>query len=85
TPGPDPFVTHRWDLVVLGDYDEVGEFLSDVASLPRIVVPVDLKIGAAPPTVAQSFGDSTGSLLQATFSVRTFVKTTQAEGTDGGQ
>jgi len=85
TPGPDPFSTQRWEMTIYGHYDQLGEFLSDVASLPRIVVPVDLKVKAATEAVAKTYGDSTGSLLMATFSVRTYVKAPQTEGTDGGQ
>jgi Tfp pilus assembly protein PilO len=85
TPGPAPFTTQRWEMVIYGHYDQLGEFLSDVASLPRIVVPVDLKVKTAADNIAKTYGDSTGSLLQATFSVRTYVKTPQTEGTDGGQ
>lgn len=85
TPGPAPFTTQRWDLVVYGHYDQLGEFLSDVASLPRIVVPVDLKVKGAGDAAAKTYGDSTGSMLQATFAVRTYVKSPQTEGTDGGQ
>ena len=85
TPGPAPFSTQRWELVVFGHYDQVGEFLSDVASLPRIVVPVDLKVRIAAANVAATYGDSTGSLLQAGFGVLTYVKTPQTEGADGGQ
>jgi type IV pilus assembly protein PilO len=85
TPGPEPFTTQRWDLVVYGHYDQVGEFLADIASLPRIVVPVDLKVKAAPVATARTYSDTTGSLLQAGFSVLTYVKTPQAEGANGGQ
>lgn len=85
TPGPEPFTTQRWNLVIYGHYDQLGEFLSDVASLPRIVVPVDLKVKIAAANVAATYGDSTGSLLQAGFSVLTYVKTPQTEGADGGQ
>src|SRR6266568_4058985 len=34
-----PFDTYRYRLEVYGHYDQVGEYMSDVASLPRIVVP----------------------------------------------
>ena len=85
TPGPVPFTTQRWDLVIYGHYDQVGEFLADVASLPRIVVPVDLKVRIAAANVAATYGDSTGSLLQAGFSVLTYVKLPQPEGAAGGQ
>lgn len=85
TPGPDPFTTQRWELKVYGHYDQIGEFLADVASLPRIVVPVDLKLSAASAATAATYGDSTGAMLQAGFSVLTYVKSPQTEGTDGGQ
>jgi Tfp pilus assembly protein PilO len=86
TPGPQPFSTHRWELRVYGHYDQVGEFLSDIASLPRIVVPVDLKVTIAPSAVATTYSDTTGGLLSAAFGVLTYVKSAQpAEGTSGGQ
>ena len=86
TAGPDPFSTHRWELKVYGHYDQVGEFLSDIASLPRIVVPVDLKLGIAPQNVATTYSDTTGGLLSASFGVLTYVKAAQPEeGTSGGQ
>jgi type IV pilus assembly protein PilO len=86
TAGPTPFSTHRWELRVYGHYDQVGEFLSDIASLPRIVVPVDLKVSIAPASVATTYADTTGGLLQAGFGVLTYVKATlPEEGTAGGQ
>jgi Tfp pilus assembly protein PilO len=86
TAGPDPFSTHRWELKIYGHYDQVGEFLSDIASLPRIVVPVDLKVGIAPANIATTYSDTTGGLLSASFGVLTYVKAAQPqEGTSGGQ
>src|SRR5690606_4380072 len=32
-PGPAPFETHKYQYSVIGRYDQLGEFLSDVASL----------------------------------------------------
>ena len=43
-PGPAPFDTHKYNMSVLGHYDEIGEFLADVASLQRIIVPYDLHV-----------------------------------------
>lgn len=83
--GPAPFSTHRWELKVYGHYDQVGEFLSDIASLPRIVVPVDLKIAIAPANIATTYGDTTGGLLAATFGVLTYVKAPQSQEASGGQ
>ncbi|HET7023902.1 MAG TPA: type 4a pilus biogenesis protein PilO [Gemmatimonadales bacterium] len=73
--GPPPFATNQYDVTVLGHYDQLGEFLSDIASLPRIIVPVGLKLGPAPGQAAQVLGDSTGALLSASFTIRTYVKT----------
>lgn len=64
----------RYRFVVLGHYDDIGGFLSDIASLPRIMVPSQLSLQVAPPQTAVSLGDTTGAMLQATFQLRTFVK-----------
>lgn len=72
-PG-QPFDTHRYRLEVYGHYDQVGEFLSDVASLPRIIVPEELTLKAAQANTQRILADTSGSLLEATFAIRTFVK-----------
>ncbi len=71
-----PFDTYRYRLEVYGHYDQVGEYMADVASLPRIVVPQDVALSFAPPATAKLFGDTAGSLLLAEFTIRTFVKST---------
>jgi type IV pilus assembly protein PilO len=68
------FDVHRYRLSVVGYYDEIGEFLADIASLPRIMVPYELTLGEAPLTAQAAYGDTTGALLQAQFQLRTFVK-----------
>ena len=73
--GPPPFSTNQYEVTVLGHYDQLGEFLSDIASLPRIIVPVGLKLEPATGQAAAVLGDSTGALLSASFSIRTYVKT----------
>lgn len=69
-----PFDTYRYRLQVYGHYDEVGEFLTDVASLPRIVVPQDLTLRPATQQAQRILGDTVGGLLEVTFNIRTFVK-----------
>jgi Tfp pilus assembly protein PilO len=69
---------------VIGRYDEIGRFLADVASLQRIIVPYDLSLDQANMTSAKALGDTTGSLLEAKFQVRTFVKSTTPEGQASG-
>jgi len=71
-----PFDTYRYRLEVYGHYDQIGEYLADVASLPRIVVPQDVVLYSAPPATAKLLGDTAGSLLLAEFTIRTFVKST---------
>jgi type IV pilus assembly protein PilO len=75
TPEPGaPFDTYRYRLAVFGHYDQIGEFLADIASLPRIVVPQELLLEPATSTAQKMLGDTLGSLLMAEFSIRTFVK-----------
>jgi Tfp pilus assembly protein PilO len=83
-PGPAPFQTYKYQYAVIGRFDQLGEFLSDVASLQRIIVPVDLTLGVADPARAKALGDSSGALLEARFQVRTFVKTSSPEGQPSG-
>jgi len=75
TSGPAPFDTQAYQLSVLGHYDQIGEFLADIASLERIIVPLDLKLAQAPAQSAKALGDSTGAMLEAKFLIRTYVKT----------
>ncbi|OLC06876.1 MAG: hypothetical protein AUH41_11720 [Gemmatimonadetes bacterium 13_1_40CM_66_11] len=72
-PG-SPFDTYRYRLEVYGHYDQIGEYLADVASLPRIVVPQDVTLSSASPAAQKLLGDTAGALLLAEFSIRTFVK-----------
>jgi Tfp pilus assembly protein PilO len=83
-PGPAPFETYKYQYSVIGRYDQLGEFLSDVASLQRIIVPVDLTLGVADLARAKALGDSSGALLEARFQIRTFVKTGTPEGSSSG-
>lgn len=68
------FRASRYRFQVLGHYDDIGGFLSDIASLPRIMVPRNLTLSIASGNVASAVSDTTGSLLQAAFQLRTFVK-----------
>ncbi len=72
--GPAPFATQRYGMAVIGRYDQIGQFMADVASLPRIIVPVDVRVGPAEAQKARALGDTTGAMLQAQFQVRTYVK-----------
>src|SRR3954469_12056508 len=73
-----PFDTYRYRLEVYGHYDQIGEYLADIASLPRIVVPQDVTLSSASPAAMKLLADTAGSLLLAEFSIRTFVKSAGA-------
>jgi type IV pilus assembly protein PilO len=83
-PGPAPFNTYKYNMSVIGKYDQIGQFLADVASLQRIIVPYDLTVGAANSGAAKALGDSTGALLEAKFQIRTYVKSPNSEGEASG-
>ncbi|HEX7338073.1 MAG TPA: type 4a pilus biogenesis protein PilO [Gemmatimonadales bacterium] len=83
-PGPAPFDTYSYNMSVIGKYDAIGQFLADVASLQRIIVPYNLTVAAANSSSAKALGDSTGSLLEARFQIRTYVKSPNQEGEASG-
>jgi type IV pilus assembly protein PilO len=62
----------RFRLTVSGQYDQVAEFLTDIASLPRIIVPYDVHLARVQGAAADT--TQTAARLQATFAIRTFVK-----------
>jgi type IV pilus assembly protein PilO len=82
--GPAPFDTYRYNMSVIGHYDQIGQFMADVASLQRIIVPYDLTVTKATATAAKALGDTNGSLLEAKFQVRTYVKSPSGEGEASG-
>ena len=82
--GPAPFDTYKYNMSVIGHYDQIGAFMADVASLQRIIVPYDLSVAAAAQGAAKALNDTSGSLLEAKFQVRTYVKSSSAEGEASG-
>src|ERR671927_379455 len=83
-PGPNPFNTYKYNMSVIGKYDQIGQFLADVASLQRIIVPYDLTVAAASGNTAKVLADSTEALLEAKFQIRTYVKSPNSEGEASG-
>jgi type IV pilus assembly protein PilO len=84
-----PFQIYKYGYTVFGHYDDVAAFLSDVASLPRIMVPYDVKLEPAKSPAMKAYADTTGALLEVSFEVRTFVKAGTSDSTataaSGGQ
>src|SRR2546425_10944270 len=80
-----PFDTYRYRMEILGHFDQVGEFLADIASLPRIIVPQDVALKSASQGAQKLMGDTVGALLEASFMIRTFVKAAAPPAPPGGK
>lgn len=75
-PG-EQFDTYRYKLAVIGGYHAVGQFLSNVGSLNRIIAPVTLKITLPPPAQTSKARKRAGeSLIETEFQVQTYVART---------
>ena len=68
-----PFDTKRVRVTVTGTYDQIGEFLTDIASMPRIIAPSDITLQRINSPSADSSARARG-VLQASFQLRTYVK-----------
>jgi len=68
-----PFDTQKYRFTVVGLFDQIGEFLGDISSLPRVVVPYNVNIERATGPTADTTRNR--ALLSVTFQIRTFVKT----------
>jgi type IV pilus assembly protein PilO len=65
----EQFYTRRtYDLAVHGDYHEIGEFLTEIASLRRIITPINLNVKVIPGAPGVREPD-----LEAKFSIETYV------------
>lgn len=83
TPQPvirgEKFDTHRYEVTIVGRYHDIGGFLANVGSLPRIVAPVHFQLtpvaGATRRTGPRS-GSSQKDGLQAVVTLQTYVERT---------
>jgi type IV pilus assembly protein PilO len=73
----ETYYTRRvYDMAVVGEYHQIGEFLTRVASLPRIVTPTNLVVAprAAQAGAVPAEGTSAAQVpLEARFSIETYV------------
>jgi type IV pilus assembly protein PilO len=74
-PGPF-YAAQAYQIVVLGEYHDVGRFLSGIASLPRIITPSDVQL--------EPFDDPSGSLgfdspVQVNFRIQTYLAPERVE------
>jgi len=73
----------KYRFQVLGHYDDIGTFLSDIASLRRIMVPHSLSLSIATEQQAETVADTTGALLLASFQLKAYVKQPPMQGEGG--
>ena len=72
-PG-DEFDTYRYKISMVGGYHQLGEFLTNVGSLTRIIAPVNLKLAPAAGAQAARARVRAGSaVLQSDFEMQTYV------------
>lgn len=65
----EQFYTRRtYDLAVVGTYNQIGAFLSEIGSLPRIITPMNLNLA-----VRGEGKENAGPRLEAKFSIETYV------------
>ncbi|MBX3173564.1 MAG: type 4a pilus biogenesis protein PilO [Gemmatimonadaceae bacterium] len=81
-PGPvvqgEEFDTYRYQMQITGQYHQIGELLSAIGSLRRIIAPVNLSLQ---PSTAVSAATGPGSQsLNATFDLQTYVVKAEAPG-----
>lgn len=65
------YTKQSYDIRVLGSYHSIGRYLAQVASLPRIVTPSDVRVIKLP--VQSSNLRDSGVRLQADFKIHTYV------------
>ena len=84
-PG-EQFDTYRYKLAVIGGYHAVGQFLSNVGSLNRIIAPVTLAIKIHPASGRTKARVKKGeSLIDTEFQVQTYVARTTPYAPPGAQ
>jgi type IV pilus assembly protein PilO len=68
------FDTHRYRMAIKGTYHQIGELLTAIGSLRRIIAPVNLTLAPAPAAAqAQTTTAPNEQLLSAAFDIQTYV------------
>jgi len=73
----EEFYTRRtYDLAVEGSYHQIGQFLTRIASLPRIITPINLNL------VPQAAADEGEPELEARFAIETYILPSETASAD---
>jgi type IV pilus assembly protein PilO len=70
----DQFDTYKYKLGVTGPYHQIAEFLGNVASLPRIVAPINVSLAPTSRRVFERRPRKGEVFLDAKFGVLTYVE-----------
>ena len=77
--GPE-FDTYRYKMALFGTYHEIGDFLTNVGSLPRIIAPINLQLTpATTDLVVRAARRRNRQALEARFQIQTYVSKTSVE------
>jgi Tfp pilus assembly protein PilO len=69
----DHFDTYKFHLAVTGPYHQIAAFLTNIGSLQRIVVPINLKLGRSVKRIGEKRAAADEVLLDADFGIETYV------------
>jgi type IV pilus assembly protein PilO len=72
----DEFDTYRYRITVIGDYHAVGQFLTNVGSLTRIIAPVNLRLQPMEPGANRMRARPGQSPLNSQIEIQTYVART---------
>ena len=78
----EQFDTYRYRFSVSGSYHQLGEFLANVGSLPRIMTPVNLRLAPATTEQARQAQTKGRSVVGSTFEIQTYVAKVGPPGRD---
>lgn len=71
-----------YEMTIIGEYHSVGRFLASVASLPRIITPIDLQVEPAP---SSQVNEAMQSPVRARFQIETYLSPRELDPLGSGQ
>jgi type IV pilus assembly protein PilO len=76
----EQFDTYRYKLRAAGSYHEIGEMLTNVASMTRIVAPLNLQLTMSNTPAASKNASPDKVMLNAAFEIQTYAVKTAGDG-----
>ncbi len=64
------YTRETFELSVIGEYHSVGRFLTNIASMPRIITPIDMDVSLQ---TSEQYQESYDAPIIATFRIQTYV------------